>query len=161
MPTRKCPIEGDNQRKNESGLVPGVRWQHRGVRLWTGGCEGDFSFCERSQRTVSYSSNTYLIPGMNTSIHEISPVRALSLHFEDDAFVVALTDGRSISIPLTWYPRLFHSTIKERENYRFIGDGVGIHWPELDEDISVSGLIAGRPSRESQESLAAWLATRP
>lgn len=73
---------------------------------------------------------------------------------------VRLDDGRSISVPLTWYPRLLNGTDKERTNYELIGDGDGIHWPDLDEDISVEGLLAGRPSAESDASLAKWLEGR-
>jgi hypothetical protein len=78
----------------------------------------------------------------------------------DDALVVELVDGRTISIPLAWYPRLVHATAEERSHWRFIGRGEGIHWPDLDEDVSVAGLLAGRPSGESQRSLGRWLASR-
>ena len=71
-----------------------------------------------------------------------------------------LSDGRTISVPLDWFPRLVHSTTEERRNWRFIGKGQGIHWPDLDEDISVEGLLAGRPSGESQGSLKRWLEAR-
>jgi hypothetical protein len=77
-----------------------------------------------------------------------------------DGLSVDLMDGRSITVPLVWYPRLFHGTYQERNNWRLIGRGVGIHWPELDEDISVEGIILGRTSNESQESLQRWLAGR-
>jgi hypothetical protein len=69
---------------------------------------------------------------------------------------VRLDDGRSLSVPLAWYPMLLHGTKAERENYELIGDGEGIHWPALDEDISVEGLLAGRRSAESAASLAKW-----
>jgi hypothetical protein len=78
----------------------------------------------------------------------------------DDTLTVDLSDGRSISVPLAWFPRLAHGTLEERANWELIGRGEGIHWPELDEDISVEGLIAGRPSGESQQSLAKWLQRR-
>ena len=64
------------------------------------------------------------------------------------------------SIPLTWFPRLMHGTTPERENFKLIGDGEGIHWPDLDEDISVEGLIAGKRSAETDVSLSRWLARR-
>jgi hypothetical protein len=73
---------------------------------------------------------------------------------------VDLSDGRTISAPLAWYPRLLHSTSAERKKWRFIGNGQGIHWEQIDEDISVEGLLAGRPSGESQASLEKWLASR-
>ena len=78
----------------------------------------------------------------------------------DDALSVELSDGRSISVPLAWYPRLLHGTAEERGRWRLIGQGRGINWPDLDEDISVEGLLAGRPSGESQSSFKRWLGQR-
>ena len=80
--------------------------------------------------------------------------------FTEDSFVVYLNDGRSISVPIIWYPRLLNGNKQERENYELIGDGEGIHWPEVDEDISVEGILAGRRSGESQNSLDKWLKER-
>lgn len=70
---------------------------------------------------------------------------------------VELTDGRTVSVPLAWYPRLAHATPAERANWRFIGHGEGIHWPALDEDIRIANLLARRPSGESPRSFARWL----
>jgi hypothetical protein len=78
----------------------------------------------------------------------------------EDSLVVDLVDGRTLSVPLAWYPRLLHGTPQERANWRLIGRGEGIHWPDLDEDLSVEGLLAGRPSGESQRSFACWLEGR-
>jgi hypothetical protein len=78
----------------------------------------------------------------------------------DDTLSVNLSDGRNVSVPLGWYPRLAHATSAERNEWRFIGDGTGIHWPAIDEDISVENLLAGNPSSESQRSLQRWLAAR-
>lgn len=80
--------------------------------------------------------------------------------FTKDSFVVYLNDGRNISVPLIWYPRLFHGNKQELERYELIGDGEGIHWPDLDEDINVEGILAGRRSGESQKSLEKWLKSR-
>ena len=80
--------------------------------------------------------------------------------FTEDSFVVYLSDGRNISVPTIWYPRLFNGNKRELENYELIGDGEGIHWPSLDEDISVNGILAGRRSGESQSSLDKWLKKR-
>jgi hypothetical protein len=77
-----------------------------------------------------------------------------------DTLSVDLVDGRSISVPLGWYPRLSHGTAKERKSWRLIAQGEGIHWPELDEDVSVENLLAGRASGESQSSFQRWLAGR-
>jgi hypothetical protein len=78
----------------------------------------------------------------------------------EDSLRVDLVDGRTISVPLAWYPRLLHGRPEERDNWRLIGQGEGVHWPELDEDISVENIIFGQPSGESQTSLARWLQTR-
>src|SRR5947209_17184529 len=85
---------------------------------------------------------------------------ATSVVVTDDVLTVDLSDGRTISVPLAWYPRLGHGTAKERATWRLIGCGEGIHWPQLDEDISVEGLIAGRSSGESHASVARWITTR-
>ena len=98
---------------------------------------------------------------MNTLAVEIRIPEALNVSLTDDTLNVDLSDGRSISAPIAWYPRLLHSTEQERSNWRLIGRGQGIHWEDIDEDISIEGLIAGRPSRESQESFKKWLAKRP
>lgn len=86
--------------------------------------------------------------------------RAQSVTVTEDALVVDLNDGRTISVPLAWYPRLLHGTVEERNKWRLIGGQEGIHWPELDEDISVANLLAGKPSGESQSSLKRWLEKR-
>ena len=88
-------------------------------------------------------------------------IRATSVPVSGDGLIVELSDGRTVSAPLAWYPRLLHGTAAERDNYQFIGEGLGIHWPQLDEDISVEGILAGRRSHESRESLEQWLASRP
>src|SRR5207237_10455915 len=85
---------------------------------------------------------------------------ATNVAVTDDTLTVDLSDGRTISVPLAWYPRLAHGRPDERAKWRLIGRGEGIHWPELDEDISVEGLLAGRRSGESPGSLAHWLAAR-
>lgn len=79
----------------------------------------------------------------------------------DDTLSVDLSDGRTISAPLAWYPRLLHGTKKERNNWRVIGKGYGIHWTVLDEDISVENLLLGQASGESQASFEKWLSSRP
>ncbi len=97
---------------------------------------------------------------MSISTVEIHAVAATQVLIGDDTLTVDLSDGRSISVPLTWYPRLFHGTADERGRWRVIGQGNGLHWPDLDEDISVENLLAGKPSGESQRSLAVWLGSR-
>jgi hypothetical protein len=87
--------------------------------------------------------------------------KAQTVNVNADTLAVDLSDGRTISVPLAWYPRLLHGTQTERNNLRFIADGVGIHWPDLDEDISVENLLAGKPSGESQSSFKRWLEKRP
>lgn len=98
---------------------------------------------------------------MSSSAHEVSPAPlAVGLSITEDTLTVELVDGRSIAVPLAWYPRLLHATPAERGDWRLIGRGEGLHWPALDEDISVDALLAGRPSSESQASLQRWLTTR-
>jgi len=91
---------------------------------------------------------------------ELNVPAATGVTVTDDALVVELADGRSVSVPLSWYPRLEHGSAEERGRWRFIGRGEGIHWPDLDEDISVENLIAGKQSGESQRSFARWLESR-
>lgn len=91
---------------------------------------------------------------------DISEARAQRVSLTDDTLVVELVDGRTITVPLTWYPRLAHGSQAERAHWRLIGEGEGIHWPELDEDISVEGLLAGRRSGETQASLRRWFESR-
>ena len=90
----------------------------------------------------------------------VAEVRAQNLAITDDSLVVDLSDGRSITVPLAWYPRLQHGTAEERKSWRWIGDREGIHWPDLDEDISVENLILGQPSGEGQDSFRRWLEER-
>ena len=87
-------------------------------------------------------------------------ISAVGVRVDDDALRVELSDGRSISAPLAWYPRLLRGTKKERNKCQLIGGGRGIHWPALDEDISVENLLAGQASTESQQSFQKWLAQR-
>jgi len=78
----------------------------------------------------------------------------------EESLTVELEDARTISVPLEWYPRLLHGTPEERNNWRLIGKGEGIHWSDLDEDISVENLVLGKPSGESQRSFQQWLTER-
>lgn len=98
---------------------------------------------------------------MIISAVEITLPAAQDVQVTDDTLSVELSDGRTISVPLGWFPRLANSTSRERNRWRLIGQGEGVHWPDLDEDVSVEGLLAGRPSGESQESFEKWLAARP
>ena len=91
---------------------------------------------------------------------EILEIRAHSVEIDQDSLKVDLMDGRSVSVPLAWYPRLMHGTHEQRSNWRLIGAGKGLHWPDLDEDISVENLLAGKPSGESQHSFKKWLTER-
>ena len=97
---------------------------------------------------------------MSISGTEVLDALARGVTVSDEALSVDLADGRTITVPLAWFPRLAHGTTAERVNWRFIGGGVGIHWPDLDEDISVVSLLAGRKSGESQASLQRWIEER-
>jgi hypothetical protein len=87
-------------------------------------------------------------------------VFAQDVKVTDDTLSVDLTDGRTISAPILWYPRLAYGTPEERNHWELNGDGIGIHWPDLDEDISVENLLKGQASSESQQSLKRWLDQR-
>ena len=93
---------------------------------------------------------------MSSLASEIRLARAQDVVVTDDTLTVDLADGRTISVPLGWYPRLLQGSVDERQNWRLVGQGQGIHWPALDEDIAVEDLILGKPSGESQQSLRQW-----
>ncbi len=96
---------------------------------------------------------------MTTLVLEKEPVIA-KVAVKSKKLAVDLVDGRSLLIPLKWYPRLLHGSAKERKNWRLLGGGYAIEWPDLDEHIGIEGLLAGRPSGESRKSLKHWLASR-
>ena len=85
---------------------------------------------------------------------------AVDITVTEDTLTADLTDGRTIAVPLLWHPRLVHATPDERNNWELHGNSEFIHWPDLDEDISIEGMLAGWPSRESQKSLQWWLEAR-
>ena len=97
---------------------------------------------------------------MNTSTVSatVAPIKNVSV--TDESLTVDLADGRTISVPIAWYPRLSHGRPEERNKWQLIGNGKGIHWPDLDEDISVENIVFGQPSGESQKSFANWLRQR-
>lgn len=97
---------------------------------------------------------------MNSSVVEGREVLATRVAVSNDTVSVELADGRTIAAPLAWYPRLAHATAEERAGWRLLGGGRGIHWPAIDEDISIANLLAGEPSAESQSSSKKWLAGR-
>ena len=81
--------------------------------------------------------------------------RIKGVRISEDAISVDLADGRTISVPLAWYPRLLHATAQQRENWRIAGGGYGIHWPDLDEDLSAQGLLQGAPAPHGVRKVAA------
>ena len=93
---------------------------------------------------------------MSSSVIEMHMTVVLRVAVTEDSLVIDLVDGRTVSVPLAWYPRLLHGQPEERNHWRMIGQGEGIHWPDLDEDISVENILLGRPSGESQRSLSRW-----
>ena len=97
---------------------------------------------------------------MNSLKIDLKASTAQRLNITDDALAVDLADGRTLTVPLAWFPRLAHGTLSERENWRLLGNGEGIHWPDLDEDISVQSLLGGQRSGETQESVRKWLKAR-
>jgi hypothetical protein len=96
---------------------------------------------------------------MTILVIEREPV-AIAVEISDEFLTVMLKDGRRISNPLAWYPRLLHGKAAERERYEILGEGEVLRWPYLDEDLSVESIVAGRRSAESQQSLERWLAQR-
>ena len=97
--------------------------------------------------------------GMPSATVESSP-RAINVIITDDTLSVDLEDGRTISVPIGWYPRLAHGTSEELANFEISGAGRGIHWPDLDEDLGVEGLLMGKKSAESAGSFERWLNQR-
>jgi hypothetical protein len=96
---------------------------------------------------------------MNTLVLEKEPLAA-SIEVTNDALTIHLTDGRTLTVPLHWYPRLNHASVEERNHWQLLGDGYAIEWPDLDEHIGVEGLLAGRRSGESELSFQRWVAAR-
>ena len=97
---------------------------------------------------------------MSTSMVEIEVPNAESVTVTEDTLSVDLSDGRTISVPLAWFPRLLQASQEERKNWKLIGKGHGVNWHDIDEDISVENLLAGRPSGESQTSFKKWITDR-
>ena len=96
---------------------------------------------------------------MTTLMLETEPL-ATQIEVTDEKLIVNLVDGRSLIIPLFWYPRLLHATKEERENWKILGDGYAIAWDDLDEHIGIGGLLAGKSSGESDRSFELWLTSR-
>ena len=82
------------------------------------------------------------------------------VRFTDDVLVVDLLDGRTISVPLVWYPRLLSATPEQRANWRMAGGGFGIHWPDIDEDLSTEGLLRGAPAPRGSAATRGWSSDR-
>lgn len=97
---------------------------------------------------------------MRSSEVETREALATGVQVNEDSLTVELADGRTVAVPVAWYPRLAHATTAERDHWRLIGGGRGIHWPAIDEDISVANLLGGQPSSERQGSFKKWLAAR-
>jgi hypothetical protein len=97
---------------------------------------------------------------MSTSSPAIEAATAKRVRVTRESLIVELHDGRTVSVPVAWYPRLAHGSMRERQQWELIGPGIGIHWPALDEDISIDGLLRGLPSGESAASFKRWLAGR-
>ncbi len=96
---------------------------------------------------------------MSTLVLEIEPL-AVEVSVTNEQLTVDLADGRRLIVPLAWYPRLWHASPTERQNWQLLGGGYAIEWPDLDEHIGIEGLLAGRQSGESRKSLERWLASR-
>lgn len=97
---------------------------------------------------------------MSSPTPDIPEAHALSIQIHDGSIVVQLIDGRTIIVPLAWYPRLWYGSPEERQHFEVLGDGTYVHWPDLDEDLSIEGMVAGHRSGESATSLKRWLSSR-
>ena len=97
---------------------------------------------------------------MSSLAIELQEPRAQSVIVNEEALTVDLVDGRTIIVPLVWFPRLWHGRAEERNHFEIFGDGAYIHWPDLDEDLTVAGLLAGRQSGEGPQSIKKWLDAR-
>jgi hypothetical protein len=97
---------------------------------------------------------------MTTLVINSAASRAMAVRVTEDALIVDLFDGRTVSAPLAWYPRLLQGSPDERANHRIIGEGEGVHWPDLDEDVSVENILAGKASGEGAKSFGRWLEAR-
>lgn len=95
---------------------------------------------------------------MTTLTLETEPLAA-QVTITDEKLIIDLVDGRILIVPLSWYPRLLHGSLEERQNWQLLADGYAIEWVDLDEHIGIEGLLAGRQSNESQQSLERWLAS--
>jgi hypothetical protein len=98
--------------------------------------------------------------GMTSARITLALPKVLAVNVTDDTLTVDLEDGRTLSVPIGWYPRLAYGTPEERANFQLAGAGYGIHWPDLDEDIGIEGLLLGKRSVESEASFTRWLARR-
>ena len=98
--------------------------------------------------------------GMPSAVAPLALPRIVGVAVTDDTLSVDLEDGRTISVPICWYPRLAHGLPAERANIQISGAGYGLHWPDLDEDIGIEGLLLGKKSAESPSSLERWLQKR-
>jgi hypothetical protein len=97
---------------------------------------------------------------MSTLLAELQVPNAQQVSVISDTLRMDLSDGRSVSVPLAWFPRLLHATPEEHKNWRLLGGGQGVHWEELDDDISVEGMLVGRSSGEARSSFKRWLEKR-
>jgi hypothetical protein len=95
--------------------------------------------------------------GMDSAAATLALSRVVNVTVTEDTLSVDLEDGRTIAVPIGWYPRLAHGTAEERANFQISGAGFGIHWPDLDEDIGVEGLVLGKKATESRSSFERWL----
>src|SRR5207253_10938815 len=139
-----------NGRSPNFGLIP-LFWSEPGGSC---GDQQNRETCSRTPPIISWRN------GMSSSGVDIQEARALSLNLSDEALSVDLVDGRTVIVPLVWYPRLWHGSEQERNNFEIFGDGAYMHWPDLDEDLTVAGLLEGKRSGESPTSLKKWLAAR-
>jgi hypothetical protein len=114
----------------------------------------------RSNESPASMGRNCAMHGTDSALVLTARPRAIHVTVTDDTVTVDLEDGRTIAVPIGWFPRLAYGTATERAHVQIAGAGFGVHWPDLDEDIGVEGLLLGKKSAESPASFARWLAQR-
>jgi hypothetical protein len=110
-----------------------------GMDFWTG----------PAGSTILAAGRQLLMEAGMGSSSPTTNLRIQNVEISDDTLTVDLSDGRRLAVPLAWFPRLLHATEEQRRNWELLGDGQGIHWPEIDEDLSVAGLLRGTRAPEA------------
>lgn len=161
-PHRFCFVSLDRREPPMYTFGARTRWRSSGSIRWPWSVPGDSGGPSETELRVAFPiiGRCPWRNGMSTSTIEIGEARARSVRVGDDALTVDLVDGRTLIVALIWFPRLWHASEAERGRFEVFGDGAYIHWPDVDEDVTVAGLVAGRRSGERATSLKKWMEAR-